>query len=357
MNIYLDFITLFDVFCIVQGLTTATWLFWTPNKPANRWLAWLILGLTLQTIDYFLSRSGVYYRHRSLYFMPLFFSWSFGPLFYGYVRALTNKPPTISRFWLLPVVVQVLFYCVLTVQTLDTKAWFWQTVHKPYTRYVDYYVGCGLMLYFLARSWKTIESDNPAGNWLNGLIKSLAVFYVIAAIDPLVNATYLAPNAPRFYLTTLALPFFAYMLALTGLFRDRFKRVVKQPPIIVSADQQERLRRAMSVDKLYRNPDLTLAVLAEHLGLTTNAVSRLINAGFDRSFADFVNAYRVDEVKQRLAAGEADRVTILALGLDAGFSSKTTFNRVFKEQTGFTPKDYEKKSQITPWDDTAPETL
>jgi AraC-like DNA-binding protein len=46
-------------------------------------------------------------------------------------------------------------------------------------------------------------------------------------------------------------------------------------------------------------------------------------------------------------AGDSERVTILALALDAGFASKTTFNRVFKEQTGHTLKEYLKKFQIT----------
>jgi len=52
-----------------------------------------------------------------------------------------------------------------------------------------------------------------------------------------------------------------------------------------------------------------------------------------------------------MAAGDTENLTILAVALDAGFASKTTFNRVFKEQTGFTPKEYVKMSQITLRDD------
>ena len=64
MTLYLDLPTLLKLFCIGQGLTTALWLFAHPAQPGNRWLAWLMLGLTLQVLDYFLSWSGVYGQHR-----------------------------------------------------------------------------------------------------------------------------------------------------------------------------------------------------------------------------------------------------------------------------------------------------
>ncbi len=92
MNVYLNLRNLFDVFCIVQGVTTVAWLWLRAKQPSNRWLALLLTGLTLQVVDYFLSRSGVYYHHRWLYFTPLFFSCGFGPLLYGYVLARLAKP-------------------------------------------------------------------------------------------------------------------------------------------------------------------------------------------------------------------------------------------------------------------------
>ena len=42
----------------------------------------------------------------------------------------------------------------------------------------------------------------------------------------------------------------------------------------------------------------------------------------------------------RIAAGDAKRLTILSLALDAGFASKSTFNVVFKKHTSQTPSDY-----------------
>ncbi len=349
MNVYLDLSNLLNIVCIAQGLTTVAVLFIRHDQPANRWLAWLIGGLTLQVIDYFLSRSGVYYHHRWLYFMPLFFSWSFGPLLYGYVRARAGQRVSLPRWLFLPVLVQVFFYALLMAQSLDIKAWFWQAVHKPYTRYVEHYGTCLMVVYAIYRS-------RPAATerWLRWLLNGLAVFYALATVDPLINHLYLPPQWPKFYLTAQILPVFVYALALIGLLYGRFQKVARPTPTpVVTAEQREQVLTALRQQERYKDPELSLVSLARHVGETPNVVSRIINAGFNQSFNEFINTFRIEEVKRRMVAGDAEYVTILALALDAGFASKTTFNRVFKEQTGKTPKEYLKMSQITFRDDAA----
>ena len=73
----------------------------------------------------------------------------------------------------------------------------------------------------------------------------------------------------------------------------------------------------------------------------------MLNAGRGESFYDAVNSLRLAEVQRRLLTADARRLTVLALALEAGFNSKTTFNRIFKEKTGLTPKEYRKKYQPT----------
>ena len=53
-----------------------------------------------------------------------------------------------------------------------------------------------------------------------------------------------------------------------------------------------------------------------------------------------MNGYRVAEVQRRLAAPDARRFTLLAIALDSGFNSKTTFNRIFKQVTGVAPREF-----------------
>ena len=96
----------------------------------------------------------------------------------------------------------------------------------------------------------------------------------------------------------------------------------------------------MEKERPWRDSELTLADLAERLSTTPHKLSEVLNSQLHQTFYDFVNGYRVREVQRRIAAGEAQNVTMLSLAMDAGFASKSTFNVVFKKHTRQTPSDY-----------------
>jgi AraC-like DNA-binding protein len=96
----------------------------------------------------------------------------------------------------------------------------------------------------------------------------------------------------------------------------------------------------MEMDRLYRDSELTLADLAERLDTTPHKLSEVLNAQLHQTFYDFVNSYRVKDVQRRIADDRLKNLTILALALDAGFASKSTFNHVFRQHTGRTPSAY-----------------
>jgi len=103
---------------------------------------------------------------------------------------------------------------------------------------------------------------------------------------------------------------------------------------------EDELIVVMEKEQPWRDSDLTLADLADRLSTTPHKLSEVLNSQLGQTFYDFVNGYRVREVQRRIAAGEARKVTMLALALDAGFASKSTFNVVFKKHTSQTPSGY-----------------
>jgi AraC-like DNA-binding protein len=103
-------------------------------------------------------------------------------------------------------------------------------------------------------------------------------------------------------------------------------------------------RNAIDARGLYRDPDLTLPILAERLGCKRNELSRIINAGGSQSFHDFLNGLRVEEVRRKLEAGGDETRNLLSLAFDAGFRSKSTFNEAFKRCLGSTPSHYRKRA-------------
>jgi AraC-like DNA-binding protein len=101
----------------------------------------------------------------------------------------------------------------------------------------------------------------------------------------------------------------------------------------------------MEEKKLYQEPELTLQQMAENLGLQTYLVSQAINEGLKRTFYDLVNGYRVEEAKRLLLDSKSFNYTVLSVGFEAGFNSKTTFNTVFKKFTGLTPTEFRDKQR------------
>ena len=101
-----------------------------------------------------------------------------------------------------------------------------------------------------------------------------------------------------------------------------------------------RIVTAMEVEKLFQETELTLQNLADKLSCPSYQISLAINDGLNKNFYDLVNGYRVEEAKKLLLSEKNRNYTILSVGFEAGFNSKTTFNTVFKKFTGFTPSEF-----------------
>ena len=100
----------------------------------------------------------------------------------------------------------------------------------------------------------------------------------------------------------------------------------------------------MQKEKVYLNSEIRIQDLANHLKIPVHTLSHLINASLNQNFYDFINTYRINEVKMRLQDEKYSHYTIVAIAFDCGFNSKATFNRLFKQYTGLTPTQYKKES-------------
>jgi AraC-like DNA-binding protein len=105
------------------------------------------------------------------------------------------------------------------------------------------------------------------------------------------------------------------------------------------------LTKLMEEEKLYQNGELTLTELASRLAISPHHLSQLLNEKKGQSFYDYVNAYRVEEVKANLMDSRKRHLSLLAIALEAGFNSKTAFNTVFKKSTGLSPSEYRNQHQ------------
>ena len=100
------------------------------------------------------------------------------------------------------------------------------------------------------------------------------------------------------------------------------------------------LEQILSENKLYLKPNLPLKELSSEMELPHRYVSYLINKYHNKNYKEFINEYRIDTFLEKAQSGKEDHKTLLALALESGFSSKSTFNQVFKNHRGKTPSEY-----------------
>src|SRR6266498_1091893 len=104
-----------------------------------------------------------------------------------------------------------------------------------------------------------------------------------------------------------------------------------------------KLEQVMEKQKLYLDPEITMDKLADTINCSRHHLSQVLNAGLQKSFYDYINAYRVGEEKLLLTDSSKANHKIASVAYDAGFNSLSAFNEVFKKLTGVTPSQYRKQ--------------
>ncbi|HXB45074.1 MAG TPA: helix-turn-helix domain-containing protein [Puia sp.] len=105
----------------------------------------------------------------------------------------------------------------------------------------------------------------------------------------------------------------------------------------------DRLQLHMKASKPYLEPELTLDELAAQLSLKPKILSQVINELLNQSFFECINSYRIDEAKRLLTHPKDKKITVLEVMYEVGFNSKSSFNTIFKKQTGITPSEFKRQ--------------
>ena len=112
-----------------------------------------------------------------------------------------------------------------------------------------------------------------------------------------------------------------------------------------AAQHRDRLVALMETECLYRRGDLTLQDLADALGISAHNLTEVLSTQLGQSFYEVLNGYRVREVQARLLDPADAHLTVLAIGMEAGFNAKSSFNAAFKRHTGMTPSQYRQRQR------------
>lgn len=200
----------------------------------------------------------------------------------------------------------------------------------------------------LLKRYANLESRSFS--WLKRILQIFLLLGFVWLIVFLISPNDLSYYYPLFFLETLLVYYIAYSLFVKKDLLDlkeekeSEKTEKKNPPELSKNTETyyQELVELVESKKLYHDQDLSLGLLARKMGLSSGYLSQIINEHAQKNFFDFINAFRVEEVKRNLNDPAFDHFSILGLAYEAGFKSKSTFNSVFKKMTGQTPSQYKK---------------
>ncbi len=106
-----------------------------------------------------------------------------------------------------------------------------------------------------------------------------------------------------------------------------------------------KIKQHVEDGKAYMHADFNIMRLCESIGESRHHVTEVLNNEMGSNFYGYINGYRVEAAKSMLVDKQYAHLTILGIGYDCGFNSKSSFNSVFKKMTGMTPSFYKTSAQ------------
>lgn len=374
-------INFFIVSGLVQNFILAGILFFRHGESllANRFLSLTIFIVTLHLTYLMVLDTNLDNIFPFLLWAPYSYLTAVGPLIFFYSIAITNtnfSVSSIDKKHYVPAAIEVGLQGIMIVQGIGSHQLFYNTPLYFYVMPLLYIWAAGSIFYYLNLSLRIINNHEAwvlknfsnmkeiTLSWLKKLIGYYRLLWIVWI--PFVTAFLLFF---RFQLMYLGIVLILYLLILILTYLTLWigvEGVGRGTLVFVKPDEGqadnknfsklgqgelqiyiERISELMATEKIYLNENLSLRELASQMKSDPNLISFILNKHLGSNFYDFVNRYRIEEVKNKLNDPRYKHLSLLGIALESGFNSKTTFNRVFKQVTGVTPTEYQKKRQNT----------
>jgi len=339
-----------------------------PRRQSNFLLALVLFFFALMTVNIGMANFLCFYDLIQVFrYVQLELLFGLGPSLYLFTKSITDPDYRISPkeyIHFLPVVLEFIFYRT-DFYRLGSNGLYQTPVH-PFTiiYLIEQWLGTAsisiyvlLSVRVLIKYQKWIKSKysnlkNISLGWLRIPVFIYSgywiVWIILSQIDLHVfqNAFrdfYFLPTHIGLSIITTWIGFKGYIKSQTevsGFLKTSSKASLETEIIPTNPEEAKLITELMNTQKPYLNPDLDLHKLSDLAKLNPKITSRIINKDLHMNFYEFVNKHRVEEFKQRLQQSNRDQLTLLGHAFECGFNSKSTFNHIFKKNTGQTPREY-----------------
>lgn len=350
---------------LIQGVFLSLFFFFKKQPlAANRMLGWFILlfslGLLEPVLEPYRSNLGVALLLSLIGNSSLLY----GPLIFGYVTKLTaiNQPAS-SHFSAWHCFPAALFFGVDLLSFVAPG--ISRITNSELVEFLAYELFVIQILTYtilaIRRLGKHIRGqvkiDQSPLRWLRNLLSILTGIYLFSFLTMHLIVFFDLPLFGLFTVLKIAIVFLIYTISYKAMLEPEvFHLPFKTEGNDTAAkyknsglsqqqavDHLTKLHKCMLKEKPYLESDLTLQGLADRLEINKNQLSQVINEQLGKNFYQLVNEYRVREAQRMMGDPDCEHLTLLAIGLESGFSSKTTFNNNFKKITGYTPSEWHDK--------------
>ncbi len=294
----------------------------------------------------------------------------FGPLLYLYVRRLlfSERPSFLLKwFHYVPAALHFCYYiATLTIPVKGFNELYFSGKLNLMFFIVEAlgllsFIGYWFKLFSLVNAYNAKEESEfsfkqSVQTFVKFLIGVLALFIVLWSISFTSAHFFYTPFGYFSYeIMWISIPVFVYVIGYFSLRQPAIFRIPDKPKSKSDKQRlkpdeiqtlQKRLKYYIVEEKVYLQSDITLKVLADKLETSSNNLSWLLNQVYQTSFYDYINEHRIQEFLKKIDHEEHSNHTFLALAMDVGFNSKSTFNRVFKSVMGTTPRNYLKDKNV-----------
>jgi AraC-like DNA-binding protein len=378
-----DIIVFIFIIGSAQGFLLSAFLFKKKeNRSANKLLSFAMLAFAIDLAAAVIYVGEYYKIFPQTIGMTATFPYLYGPSIYLYILILGNRQEGFKKSYLLhflPFIILniygIFFYYFESIEFKLSLMDFDKTVswHLDLVGQLIPVHGC---IYTVLTIWETLKFDKKLKDsysnivhlnlkWIIFLVSGTTVIWIIVVLAYLLNFIYGEQMQANVFIY-IALSILIYSIGFKSLHQPEvlFFEKASNSDLNSKSDQAElstykksglsdtsaskylaELLKLMEREKPFLNNKLKLIDLSQMLNISTHNLSEIINKKLNQNFYDFVNSYRVNEVKRLIEDDDEFNFSILALGYDAGFSSKSAFYSAFKKLCGVTPAQYRQENK------------
>lgn len=284
-------------------------------------------------------------------------SFAIAPSFYLYIKGLTQQKSTNKFLHFVPVVVHLIYQYAMKYLSWNESDFF---PGQKTLNVIGIVIGLCLMfqfVYYILQIRKVVQLNmqnikqhysNLDGKQLRWVKVLFAIMLGLIGLWVLTQFTSWSLDVPIKYLPLvfIGLWLLSYYLFAISLFQGKILMSDPDPELNPKESHNnykelwKKLNEAMRSYEYFLDEALNLQILSTIMSVPSRQLSECINLNGQVNFHTFVNSFRVERVKKEMLDARNSHLTLLGIAFTSGFKSKSSFNQVFKDSTGFTPKQF-----------------